>query len=80
MTVTASELRQNIYRLLDRVLETGEPLEIERKGRRLRVIADDQPSRVAALRPHPDAVVGDPDDLVHVDWTGEWRPGPLGEG
>jgi hypothetical protein len=77
MQVTASQLRQNIYRLLDRVLETGEPLEIVRKGRRLRLLPDEQPSRVAALEPHPDAVVGDPEDLVHLDWSTAWRPGPV---
>jgi hypothetical protein len=34
MVVTASELCQNTYRLLDQVLETGVPLEIGRHGRR----------------------------------------------
>jgi antitoxin (DNA-binding transcriptional repressor) of toxin-antitoxin stability system len=73
MVVTASQLRQDIYRLLDRVLETGEPLEIERKGRRLRILADERPSRLAALVPHPGTVVGDPDDLIDLDWTDAWR-------
>jgi hypothetical protein len=31
--VTASKLRENIYRILDQVLETGVPVEIERRGR-----------------------------------------------
>jgi antitoxin (DNA-binding transcriptional repressor) of toxin-antitoxin stability system len=74
MVVTASELRQNIYRLLDEVLETGVPLEIERKGRRLRIVAEDQPSKLDRLVPHPDALVGDPEDFVHIDWSHEWRP------
>jgi len=72
VVVTASELRQNIYRLLDRVIETGEPLEIERRGRRLRVIAADRRSKLERLVPRPDAIVGDPDWFVHVDWSGEW--------
>jgi hypothetical protein len=29
---------------------------------------------LAGLHQHPDAVVGDPKDLVHVDWSSEWRP------
>jgi len=33
MAITASELRQPIYRLLDEVLATGLPLEVERNGR-----------------------------------------------
>lgn len=74
MTVTASELRQNVYRLLDQVLATGLPLEIERGGRRLRIVPADQPSKLARLSAHPSAIVGDPEDLVHLDWSGEWRP------
>ena len=38
MHVTATELRRNIYQLLDEVLETGTPLEVTRKGRVLRVV------------------------------------------
>ncbi|MBV8085119.1 MAG: type II toxin-antitoxin system Phd/YefM family antitoxin [Chloroflexi bacterium] len=74
MGVTASELRQNIYRLLDQVLETGVPLEIERNGRRLRVVPADTRPKLDRLRPHPEAISGDPDDLVHLDWSKEWRP------
>ncbi len=34
---TASHLRQNIYRILDEVIETGQPVEIERKGSVVRI-------------------------------------------
>lgn len=74
MAIGASELRQNVYKLLDQVLETGIPLEIERRGRRLRVVPADAPPKLARLAAHPDYVIGDPDELVHVDWTSEWRP------
>jgi len=72
--VTASELRQNIYKLLDQVLESGVPLEIERNGRRLRVVPDDARSKLDRLVPHPGTIIGDPEDLVHLDWTHEWKP------
>lgn len=72
MDVTASQLRQDIYRLLDRVLETGEPLEIERKGHRLRVVAVDAPGRLDRIRGNPNAVVGNPEDLVEIDWVQYW--------
>ena len=74
MKLTASKLRQDIYRVLDRVLETGEPVEIERHGRRLRIIADEPPSRLDRLVRRTDVVIGDSDDFVHMDWSGEWRP------
>lgn len=71
--ITPSELRQNIYRLIDRVLDTGEPLEIKRKGRTLRLVPDDErPDRLAAIHTNPGVVVGDAEELVSMDWSAEW--------
>lgn len=76
MKITASKLRENIYRVLDQVVETGVPVEIERRGRRLKIIPADEPTRgkLDRLEPRPDAIVGDPEDLVHLDWSSEWKP------
>lgn len=77
MRITASRLRENIYRLLDQVLETGEPLEVERNGRLLRIVrVGEEPRRplLERLVRRPDWVTGDPEDLVHIDWSSEWRP------
>lgn len=74
--ITASELRRNVYRLLDQVLETGEELEVTRNGRRIRISAVPQPSKLDNLVPHPDYIVGDSNDLVHIDWSSEWHPDP----
>jgi len=71
--LTPSRLRANLYRILDRVLESGEPVEIERKGRRLRIISE-QTGKLDSLRPHPDYLQVPRDELVHVDWSDEWRP------
>ena len=73
MILTASKLRENVYRVLDQVLETGEPAEIERNGHRLRIVADDPPSRLSRLVQRTDLVVGESDDFVHLDWSGEWK-------
>jgi hypothetical protein len=67
-------LRANLYRLLDEVLETGVPIEIDRDGRRLRIAPVEPVSRFAALASEPDYLPGDPEDIVHLDWSGEWRP------
>jgi antitoxin (DNA-binding transcriptional repressor) of toxin-antitoxin stability system len=72
--IKLSELRTDIYRLVDRVLETGEPLEIVRKGRRLRIVPDIQPSKVSRLVKREGFIRGDPGDLIHLDWSGEWKP------
>jgi len=71
---TASSLRSDLYNVLDRVLETGRPVEIERKGRILRIVADPEADRFSQLRPHPGTIKGDPEDLVHIDWSDEWTP------
>lgn len=75
MAITASKLRENVYRILDEVLETGEPVEIRRNGRTLRIVPDEPPaSRLDRVPPWPDLVVGDAGDLAHIDWSDEWRP------
>lgn len=71
--MSASKLRQDIYNLLDQVLLTGKPLEITRKGRRLRIVPDGGPARLDNLTSH-DCLNGDPEDIVHLDWSHEWRP------
>ena len=37
-SVTSSKLQNNLDQLLDEILNTGKPLEIERNGKRLRII------------------------------------------
>lgn len=73
-TITASKLRQDIYRILDEILKTGIPLEIHRKGQRLRLSPVEPKSKLARLEPHPDFLTGDPEDIVHLDWSDEWKP------
>lgn len=73
MTVTASQLRGNIYRLLDQVAETGDPLLISRHGHVLKIVPVCSGSKLARLVKH-DCIVGDPESLVHHDWSSEWRP------
>jgi hypothetical protein len=72
VVVTASALRQDIYRILDGVLETGEPVIIERGGRRLRIVAEEALSRLDRLVRRPDVVSGDSGDLAEIDWSQEW--------
>jgi hypothetical protein len=73
MRINASKLRQNIYRILDQVLETGVPVEIERRGKLLRIVCEEAPGRLAGLQPR-DYLRGAPEELVHLDWSDEWRP------
>ncbi len=68
MEVSLTELRQRLFELADRVIETGEPIVIARRGRTLRIVRDEvQPkaiSRLAKLRSLPPQVyeIGPPLD------------------
>jgi prevent-host-death family protein len=73
MAITASALRQNVYKILDRVVETGIPEEINRRGRMLRIVSVQKKSKLANAKKRP-VIKGDPEDLVHIDWSHLWRP------
>ena len=71
--LTASRLRQDVYRILDEALETGIPVDIERRGKILKIVPPQATSKLSRLR-RRDCIRGDPEDLVHIDWSGEWKP------
>jgi hypothetical protein len=70
-TVTPTQLRTNIYNLLDEVLKTGLPLEIKKGDKKLRIVPVDEVDKLKNLAARPDAIQGDPDDLVEIDWMDE---------
>ncbi len=70
MKVSATELRQNLYRIIDRVLETGEAVEIERKGGTVRIEADRRSSIWDRLEAH-DVITGSIEAAWDDIWDGE---------
>ena len=74
MRLTASRLRENIYEILDEILETGTPVEIERKGRVLRIVPVQGPpkSTLYPAEEQPGTLLDDPEDLIHVNWS-DWK-------
>ena len=76
LATTASKLRANIYRMLDEVLETGQPLEIERNGKTLVIAPKEKQSIWDRLPRREGFIVGDPEELIHIDWSSEWNPDP----
>ncbi len=73
MAISISSLRQNIYKLFDQVLQTGTPLEVERHGKTLVIASVPEPDRLKNLRKR-NVMKCEPEELVHLDWSGEWRP------
>ena len=64
--------------ILDRVLETGVPVEIERHGRRLQIVRANAgragaPGTLTRLKTRRYLRCA-PEALVHIEWSREWRP------
>jgi len=75
-TITTSRLRENIYRILDEILKTGIPVEIERKGHKLKILPVGPVNKLDNLKERPYLKVP-PDEVVHLDWSNEWKPHDL---
>ena len=73
MPIKATRLRQNLYHILDDVLDTGVPVEIERNGKVLKIVSEEPLSKWERLERH-EVMVESPESLVEIDWSDEWRP------
>jgi prevent-host-death family protein len=69
--VTPTELRANLYKLLEEVLKTGVPLEIKKGDRKLRIVPVEKVDKLQNLVPRPEVIRGDPEDLVTISWEHE---------
>lgn len=74
MIITPSKLREDIYNILDSVLENGETIEIKRKGKIIKIVPPQKTSKLDKLIAHSNVVTGDSEDLVSMDWSKEWKP------
>ena len=71
MRITASRLRENIYRVLDEAIETGVPVEVVRKGTVVRIVPERRISKLSRLKKRT-GFQGNPDDIIGMDWIREW--------
>ncbi|MFT4263092.1 MAG: type II toxin-antitoxin system prevent-host-death family antitoxin [Nocardioides sp.] len=74
MAVTPTQLRADLFRLLDEVLETGEPLEVTRNGRTLRIVAEQPRGKLARVVPRPGYVVSEDSDEFLEPTPWDWDP------
>ena len=74
MKITVTKLRQNLYRYLDRVVETGVPIEVERKGHSIRIVSGGRKSKLENLKAH-DVMAVAPEEIIHGEWSVEWDGG-----
>jgi len=72
MVVSATKLRQNLYRILDEILDSGIPVKINRKGEILMIIPEKKKSKLERLTEHK-TIVGDPDSIIKISFDNEWK-------
>lgn len=70
--ITPSELRNNLYNLLDHVIQTGEPIEIKRKNKILKIIVEPSKSKLKNLKKR-DVLNCQPEEIIHNNWEKEWK-------
>ncbi len=70
-SVTPTQLRKNLYNLLDEVINTGVPLQINRGGKILQITPLEKVNKLDLLISRPDVINGNADELVNITWEGE---------
>lgn len=70
-TITVTELRRNIFRLFDEVLNTGVPLEVKKGNQKLRILPIKKKNKLDNLTLRPEVIKENPDDLPDIHWERE---------
>jgi prevent-host-death family protein len=75
MALTATKLRSDLYRAIDRVIRTGVPIEVELRGKKVRIVPVEPRDKLAGLVKRPGVIAGDPGRLPHAKTFDEkqWR-------
>ena len=74
--LTATELRRDIYRVLDQVLESGIAREVVRKGRKLLIMPAEPKRRRLEDLPKRRVLACSFDELVATSWDKAWDREP----
>ena len=73
MSVNLTQLRNNLYQCIDELISTGEPIHIQRKGVKIKIIIEEPVATTTRKFPkHANVYMGNPEDLVSMDWSSEW--------
>ncbi|MDR4504186.1 MAG: hypothetical protein MRK01_05235 [Candidatus Scalindua sp.] len=72
-SITASKLREDVYRILDEIIRSGIPVEIKRNGHKLKIVPEEPENKLKNLKKRPYLKVS-PDAIIHLDWSKEWKP------
>ena len=73
--ISATELRANVYKILDEVLATGQPRAVRRKGQLVLIQPASGPRLRLADLPKREGLACTPDELIGTSWEREWEAG-----
>ncbi len=74
--MTATELRANVYKVLDQILETGVAQEVVRGGAKLLIVPAGERRQRLKDRPKRDGLRCTVDELIATSWEKAWSPDP----
>jgi len=70
--ITPSELRKDLYNLLDQVILTGKPIEVKRKDKVVKIMVEPSRSKLDNLK-RRDILNCEPDEIIYNNWEKEWK-------
>lgn len=73
MRTSLTELRADLYNKIDHLIDTGESIEIERKGHLIKVISIKPYSKLKRLIRRNNVITDPSDELIGNKWLNEWR-------
>jgi prevent-host-death family protein len=75
MAITATKLRSDLYRVIDDVIRRGVPVEVELRGKKVRIVPAEPRDKLANLVRRPGVIVGDAGRLAQAKTFDEakWR-------
>lgn len=73
MKLTLTQLRANLYNIVDEVIASGIPVEIERQGKKVKISLVEPRDKLSRLKRHKNVLNCKPEELVHSDWSTYWQ-------
>ena len=68
-----STLRRDIFNVVDHIIETGQSVELEREGHKLKIILDEKKDKFLNLVERKNVILCSDDELMAspAEWSGE---------
>jgi hypothetical protein len=70
--ITPSELRKDLYNLLDQVILTGKPIEVKRRDKVVKIMVEPSKLKLNNLK-RREVFNCEPDEIIHNNWEKEWK-------